>query len=390
MERKFTMKQLIMTGCFMMIFSPGLFSSCAASGEEEYIAAGYLPFWRDWDTVEHQFSSLTHLYLAFGQVDQDLRLEIVAGPYSDVWKSRLKTLRQDYPAAKIILAVGGWGADGFSDMALSRETRRLFIQDMVQFVQEFQLDGIDLDWEFPGHDAWGLIRARPQDKQNFSALMAETRWSLDQLAQETLATYELTFATGVQEWGLALYEWEKLLPLVDHVNLMCYDFIGEWSTVTGFHSNLYGALDGANGAESKGDPPSSSEISRGIDDLVSLGVPSHKLVLGIPAYGYGWQGVADGDYGRFQFASEGLSPVYPDLSYNVLKQLPGNGDFTEYWDDEAKVPWLYGNGIFITYDNPRSVSEKMEYSKKRGLKGFFIWELTQDQQGILLESALAP
>ena len=49
---------------------------------------------------------------------------------------------------KVILSIGGWGADGFSQACSSKENRKIFVDSISEFVKKYQIDGIDLDWEY--------------------------------------------------------------------------------------------------------------------------------------------------------------------------------------------------------------------------------------------------
>ena len=112
---------------------------------------------------------LTHAYLAPGLL-QDGLLDLHLLKYLHL----LPKLREWNPEMKIVLSVGGWGADGFSDMAMTEEGRRNFAKSWLDAVEKYDLDGIDIDWEYPCSDAAG-IGADPRDKENFTALLATLR-----------------------------------------------------------------------------------------------------------------------------------------------------------------------------------------------------------------------
>ena len=112
---------------------------------------------------------LTHVNLAFGLLKDGL-LDLHLLKYLHL----LPKLREWNPEMKIVLSVGGWGADGFSDMAMTEEGRRNFAKSCLDAVEKYNLDGIDIDWEYPCNDAAG-IGADPRDKENFTALLATLR-----------------------------------------------------------------------------------------------------------------------------------------------------------------------------------------------------------------------
>lgn len=94
---------------------------------------------------------LTHVNLAFGLIKDGL-LDLHLLKYLHL----LPKLREWNPEMKIVLSVGGWGADGFSDMAMTEEGRRNFAKSCLDAVEKYNLDGIDIDWEYPCNDAAGI------------------------------------------------------------------------------------------------------------------------------------------------------------------------------------------------------------------------------------------
>lgn len=84
-------------------------------------------------------------------------------------------LKSKYPHLKVTLAVGGWneGSLNYSTMALEPDSRRKFINSVMDYVTKYNFDGFDLDWEFPA--ARG---GRKEDKQNFALLVKVSYSSL--------------------------------------------------------------------------------------------------------------------------------------------------------------------------------------------------------------------
>src|SRR6185503_20086693 len=120
---------------------------------------------------------LTHINYAFANIADG---RVVEGFKNDAENFRvLAALRRRHPHLKLLVSVGGWTwAGGFSDAARTPESRRRFVQSAVEFVRRHDLDGFAVDWEYPGLPGYGNPH-RPEDKQNFTALMAELRAALD-------------------------------------------------------------------------------------------------------------------------------------------------------------------------------------------------------------------
>lgn len=85
-------------------------------------------------------------------------------------------LKKVKPTLKVLLMIGGWGdkADGFSEMARDARKRALFCQSCAEHIRNYNLDGIDIDWEYPtaGPSENGK---HPDDTKNFNLVLKELR-----------------------------------------------------------------------------------------------------------------------------------------------------------------------------------------------------------------------
>ena len=155
---------------------------------------------------------------------------------------------------------------------------------------------------------------------------------------------------------------------------MTYDYHGSWDPLTGLQSGLYG--DPA--APDYGTAPWSNCDST-ITYLLAQGVPSTKLLLGIPLYGRGWSGVNDGGvHGLYQAATgwaTGSRSAGED-DYSVLRNWNG----TLYMSNITRQSWKYNNSskVFWTYDTAEVVGIKVSYSKNKTLRGLFSWSVDGD------------
>ena len=151
------------------------------ASEKEYVVVAYVT---SWSRIMPDPFTMTHINYAFGHVndtfdgvriDNPRRLKAIAG---------LKTVN---PELNVMLSVGGWGSGRFSEMASDGERRMSFAQDCLRVVNEFGLDGIDIDWEYPTSDMAG-ISASPADRENFNLLMRDLRSVLGDDRLLTLAS----------------------------------------------------------------------------------------------------------------------------------------------------------------------------------------------------------
>ncbi|UCE08771.1 MAG: glycoside hydrolase, partial [bacterium] len=200
---------------------------------EKYIIGYIFPQNKILNPGEIAVEKLTHINYAFADIRNG---KIIEGFEHDAKNFKiLNGLKSKNPGLKILISVGGWTWSGnFSDMTLTKESRQKFIESSIDFMQKHQLDGIDLDWEYPGLPGMGNTH-RKKDKKNFTRLLEEFRNSLDTLGKTNQKHYLLTIAAGAFEDYLNHTEMKKAQLYLDFVNIMTYDFTGAWNPKTGHH-----------------------------------------------------------------------------------------------------------------------------------------------------------
>lgn len=335
--------------------------------------AAYQGFTPDQIPAEH----LTQINYAFAQIDPDTLTIALENPAHDQKNlAALRKLRQQNQHLKLLISVGGWSdSQYFSDAVATAARRESFAASCVDFVVEQGLDGVDLDWEYPvSGGAAGTIH-RPADKQNFTLLLQELREQLDRQGRRDGKDYALTIAGAAGSWYLNQIEAVKVAAIVDHIFVMGYDLHGTWDTYADFNAPLY--------APSGTSPQSRSSISDCVQAYLKKGIPAEKIVLGMPLYGYAYQGVKAQNNGLYSTYTSAKS-----VSYKMLKKsYLDNTDYRQFRHEEAQVPWLYGNRTFVSYDDAVSLAAKAQLARSLGLGGVGFWEISQDDGGELIAAA---
>ena len=233
---------------------------------------------------------------------------------------------------------------GFSAMAKSDTYRKAFAKDCRDFCSKWGIDGIDIDWEFPGLSWSGHACDPSVDVENHVLLMKQLR--------ETLGTrYMLTYAGYAKDvvessdGGRKYIDIAAVDPYVDFVNIMTYD------------------LDAAPKHQSAlKDKNAYLDCDRAVNAYLNAGVAPSKLVLGIPFYG------------RHSFDS---SPSAID--YNKIILLDKSIYKIDNWDSNASVPYVTENGrYYCGYDNPKSIAIKGDWIRGLGMKGMMYWDYNAD------------
>lgn len=286
----------------------------------------------------------------------------------------INSIKKYNPEIKILLSVGGWGSGGFSPMAASEANRKKFAASAVKVLLDSGLDGIDIDWEYPCIDTAG-IEASPDDKYNYTYMLAALRNELDKVAAPSGKNPLLTAAVGAGQYFIENTEIDKIADIVDYISIMTYDMRGSWSKITGHHTNLLKP-------ENHISDPGSAEHSVAI--YKAAGMPGEKIIIGAAFYSRKWEKVANANNGYLQPAggTGGYGPDFTDICENYINR---NG-YTRYWDDIAKAPYLFNGSTFISYDDEQSVEAKCEFVKENGLLGIMYWEHGCDKTGKLLDA----
>lgn len=320
-------------------------------------------------------SKLTHINYAFANISSDLKITL---GYPDIDPDNIKllnSLKQTNPNLKTLISVGGWNWSGkFSDVALTDASRTVFADSCVAFITQYGFDGVDLDWEYPVSGGLTTNSKRPEDKQNFTLLLQKIRQKLD--AQGTLDNkhYLLTIAGGADSSYVNKVEMAKLPQYLDYATIMTYDLHGFWDKYTDLHAPLYMNNDPS--------PQYKTSVDSAVNAWINASFPSDKLVLGIPFYGYIYSSVNNLNNGLYQTFAGANSISYQSIAANYLNK-PG---FTRHFHSQSLVPWLFNGSVFITYEDSQSITYKTDYIKSKKLGGAMVWELSQDPNGVLLNT----
>lgn len=289
----------------------------------------------------------------------------------------LSGLKATNPGLDVLVSVGGWlGSGGFSNMALTAASRARFIESAVAFLTRYNLDGLDIDWEYPGQSG-ADNRFRPEDGANFNLLLKELRARFDREAATTHKRLLLTIAAGASFQYLEHTDMTGAAPSLDQVNLMAYDYYeaGSKPAPTGNHAPLFA---------DPTDPQhtSTAEVVRAFE---KAGVPASKLILGVPFYGHLWGNVPPTNNGLFQ---PGVATHGPHTDFlNIKDNLLTHG-FIRYWDRASQVPYAYNAKTrqFLSYEDPESLRRKAAYVQEQHLGGMMFWQYFSDPSGTLLNT----
>jgi len=369
----------------------------AASASEQAASRPVIgAYYAGWNAATYPVSqipadTITHLFYAFATISEGT---CVVSPGAEADFIALANLKRQHPKLRTLISIGGWGAKGFSDAALTEASREQFVSNCLDtFFNRYRgsFDGVDLDWEFPVSGGPTEITDRPVDKQNMTLLSEEFRGQLDALGRQRGARYLLTAAlpTGrLQTDGpydpAASFDLRALGGILDFINLMTYDMGTGFSSVATFNAPMNEVAQ-----DPLGQPMRHwNNVTNAVTYYRRYGVPANRIVLGVPFYGRGFVVKQAGpDNGLYQ----PYDSTFWVGDWKDIKPLLTDPAWTQHWNPVAQSPWLYNSAErkFASYENPESIEIRARFAKQNGLLGTFMWELSEDDTSHSLLNAMS-
>lgn len=340
--------------------------------ERKLVIIGYVPGFRgELDEKTIDANKLTHINYAFVDV-QDSMAWLTNIATDTINFRKLNYLKRDNPDLKILISLGGWAwSNYFSDAVLTENSRKKFAQTGAAIVEQYNLDGIDIDWEYPGLRGEDNV-FRTEDKENFTLMFKSIREELDKLATKTGKTYQVTTALPCFPRLFEVTNMGDAAKYLDFVNIMAYDYYVSGDTA-GHHSNLYHSENYEK--EDSG--------NKAYDLYTKAGVPAEKLVLGVPFYGRSWFMKTDDNLG----INRAVDSLARGGGYTFIKDsIMTRPGFVRHWDDKAKMPFLWNAETrqLVVFDDEESLKYKCEYVKEKNMAGIMFWQYASDPKEYLL------
>jgi GH18 family chitinase len=329
---------------------------------------------------------LTHINVGYETINENGTITDVNGPIM----ARMTRLRRRYTGLRVNLAIGGYefnnpsrtGNDDtlgrWSDMVGTVPNQIAYINSLVDYMLKYSLDGVDIDWRYPGIvNRGGTViteAANIQDYTNFVVFVGNVKEAFAAAS----GRWQITVSVPYDYAKLKGFQLDRLARNVDWFNVQAYDMYDLWDRDVrgdGFirgHSNI-------------------TAIANTLDLFALNGVPPEQIVMGLGFHGTSY---TLNDVGCTNPGCRFLAPGFPAdctndagfLSYGeVMSMVPELGSETHY-DKPSASKWLvYSLSQWISYDDSESFADKTAFLVSRCLRGWAVWSLdldTQDYQGL--------
>lgn len=347
---------MIAVGCQLMAPLP---AQAAERGTiSVYVSDENLP-----KVTDDHLKMIDRLIVHFGRIAADGHLTLDTLPHLRQ-AATLQRIRAVNPRISLILSIGG-GNDAarseFDAMVRQASTRQAFVSSVKEALQAHQLDGVDIDWEFP----------KGSQQADLIALLRELR-----VATTTSGHQPSISMTGAPaKWYAEQNKFAEYEQYLDQIAIMTYDMrgFGSFKTHAGHHAGLYTAPD----------DPLDQSANSAVQHYQAHGAPTNKLMIGAGWYSRRFTSVPEVNHGLHQPVGYTQKAGEYHTTYDRLEReyINKNG-YTRYWDDASKAPYLYNatRREFISYDDVESMKYKAEYVQQHNLQGIIVWRYLSDPQ----------
>ncbi len=321
---------------------------------------GYMP------VADVDFSAMTDVVYFAIVPNADGSLDLASNGISTTGATALTTAAHA-SGTKVLICVGGWNTESGFQGATNSTNLNTFVSNIVAFVKNNNMDGVDIDWE---------PEASTDDAQ-YEALIKALRSALG-------SSYLITTTAG-DPTAMAAVQSE-----VNQINIMTYDMAGPWQGwVSWYNSSVY-----SYGTASTNGSEASSNVNSQVASYESAGVSASKLGIGSEFAGTVWNGGTmtngAGVTGPNQAWSTAPTvqedvPLYASDGSGIMQKYYNAQDY--HWDSQAQASYLSTTGstnssdYFISFEDTSDVNAKFNYINSKGLGGLIIYSLGMGYPG---------
>ncbi|KAH8658450.1 hypothetical protein BX600DRAFT_524945 [Xylariales sp. PMI_506] len=278
---------------------------------------------------ETDVSPYTHIHFAFATLNVDYSIN------TTMLDSQLVDFAE-MGSVKKIVSIGGWGFSTspdtyqiFRDGVATADARQTIATNVANFLEDYNLDGVDFDWEYPGEpDIPGIPAGSTDDGTYYFILLDEVKAALP-------AGKTVSVTAPASYWYLQAYPIEAMAAVVDYVVLMTYDLHGQWD-----YGNV-NADPGCSDGNCLRSHVNLTETISAMSMITKAGVPSNQIAMGIASYGRSFEMVEAGcwtDMCTYTGPDSGATPGACTNTagylgaWEIAEAIVGDSTAEQYWD----------------------------------------------------------
>lgn len=273
---------------------------------------------------------------------------------------------------KVSVAIGGWNdsaGDKYARLVRSSSARARFISTVMNFIEKYGFDGLDLDWEYPVCWQVDCTKGNPQEKESFVELVQELSQAFH--SKGWLLSSAVSPNKKVIDAG---YDVSRISKYMDWIAVMTYDYHGQWDKKTGHVAPMYDHPEGTD----------TFNANFSINYWLQKGADRKKIIMGMPMYGQSFtlananqHGLNAPSYGGGEAGESTRARGF--LAYYEICDYIRNRKWNVVRDAKGRMgPYAYLRDQWVSFDDAAMIRHKAEYVKAMDLGGAMIWALDLD------------
>nr|KJB07568.1 hypothetical protein B456_001G030200 [Gossypium raimondii] len=359
---------MVMVPKFIILLYIFLSLGLNPSRAQTWIQAGYWYSGTEFPIADINSSLFTHLICAFANINASSYQLSVSSSDDQYFSTFTNTVKQKNPSVTTLLSIGGGSANRsvIVSMVSNSSHRKSFIDSSIKTARLYGFQGLDFSW---------VSANTSSDMSNMAALFQEWRAAIDsETGQSKLI---LTAAVPYSQYSQSsTYPIDSLRTNLNWLHVNAFDFyMPTWENLTRAHAALY-------------DPTSNFNADFGIESWITGGLPANKLVLGLPLYGYAWTLVNPRDNTIGAPASGPAISKTGEMTYKEIRNYIHSHGANSVYNATFVVNYCTVGTTWIGFDDVEVVKVKVSFAKERKLLGYFVWQVPNDDNWLLSQTAV--
>ncbi|KFZ10472.1 hypothetical protein V501_05180 [Pseudogymnoascus sp. VKM F-4519 (FW-2642)] len=323
------------------------------------------------DVDQINTSIYTHIHFAFANITPDFKVDIINENVKEQFE-----IFKEMTGVKKIISFGGWdfstlpGTFQILRSAVSGANRDIFMNNLIAFINEHNLDGVDINWKYPGApDIPDIAKDDPENGLNYYIFLANLKAAVG-------ASKSVSFAAPASYWYLKSFPINLLAYVVDYIVYMTYDLHGQWD-----YDNQWSSP-GCKTGNCLRSHVNETETKDALSMITKAGAPSNKVVVGVASYGRSFKMATAGcdsenclftGTPRLSNAAEGrCTGTAGYISNAEIDEIIQKGNVKQ-WKKEGSNFLVYNNTEWVAYMDDDTKNTRSAFYDSYNFAGTTDW-----------------